>query len=77
MQLYLGSTLREMKRYDEAKKLLLEAQKGVKDEVLPDLAQIAAATGDQQERAGLLQEVARRRQQGAAARTIPISSPTA
>jgi tetratricopeptide (TPR) repeat protein len=46
IQLYLGSTLREMKRYDEAKKLLLEAQKGVKDEVLSDLAQIAVATGD-------------------------------
>jgi len=47
LKLYLGSTLREMKRFDQAKKLLLEAQKGVKDEVLPDLAQIAAATGDQ------------------------------
>ncbi|MCU1280394.1 MAG: pknB8, partial [bacterium] len=47
MQLYLGSTLREMKRYDEAKKLLLEAQKGVKDEALADLAQVASATGDQ------------------------------
>ncbi|HEX9103835.1 MAG TPA: tetratricopeptide repeat protein, partial [Polyangia bacterium] len=47
IQLYLGSTLREMKRYDDAKKLLVEAQKGVKDEVLADLAQIAAATGDQ------------------------------
>ena len=47
IQLYLGSTLREMKRYDEAKKLLLEAQKGVKDEVLPELAEIARATGDQ------------------------------
>jgi len=35
-----------MKRYDEAKKLLLEAQKGVKDEVLPELAQVAAASGD-------------------------------
>ncbi len=47
IQLYLGSTLREMKRYDEAKRLLLDAQKGVKDEALPELAQIAAATGDQ------------------------------
>jgi tetratricopeptide (TPR) repeat protein/predicted Ser/Thr protein kinase len=47
MQLYLGSTLREMKRYDDAKKLILEAQKGVKDEALPELAQIASATGDQ------------------------------
>jgi len=47
IELYLGSTLREMKRYDEAKKLLLDAQKGVKDEALPDLAQIAAATGDE------------------------------
>ncbi|HEY2749577.1 MAG TPA: serine/threonine-protein kinase [Polyangia bacterium] len=47
LQLYLGSTLKEMKRYDEAKKLILEAQKGVKDEALPELAQIAAATGDQ------------------------------
>ncbi|MDB4965921.1 MAG: Serine/threonine kinase [Myxococcales bacterium] len=46
LQLYLGSTLREMKRYDEAKTLLLEAQKGVKDEVLSDLAQIASASGD-------------------------------
>ncbi len=47
LQLYLGSTLLEMKRYDEAKKLLLEAQKGVKDEVLAYLAEIASATGDQ------------------------------
>jgi eukaryotic-like serine/threonine-protein kinase len=46
IQVYLGSTLREMKRYDEAKKLLLEAQKGVKDEVLPELAEIASANGD-------------------------------
>ncbi len=48
MQLYLGSTLREMKRYDEARKLLLAAQKGVKPEgeVLVELAQIDEATGD-------------------------------
>ena len=38
IQLYLGSTLREMKQYADAKKILLEAQKGVKDEVLPELA---------------------------------------
>ena len=46
IELYLGSTLREMKRYDEAKKLLVDAQKGVKDEALPELAELAAATGD-------------------------------
>jgi hypothetical protein len=47
IQLYLGSTLREMKQYADAKKILLEAQKGVKDEVLPELAEIASATGDE------------------------------
>jgi tetratricopeptide (TPR) repeat protein len=47
IQLYLGSTLREMKRFDEAKKLLLDAQKGVKEEALPELAELARATGDQ------------------------------
>ena len=47
IQLYLGSTLREMKQYADAKKMLLEAQKGVKDEVLPELAEIASATGDE------------------------------
>ncbi|MCA1664260.1 MAG: tetratricopeptide repeat protein [Myxococcales bacterium] len=47
IQLYLGSTLREMKQYADAKKLLLEAQKGVKDEALSELAEIASATGDE------------------------------
>ena len=48
MQLYLGATLRGMKQYADAKKLLLQAQKGVKpeSEVLVELAQIASATGD-------------------------------
>jgi eukaryotic-like serine/threonine-protein kinase len=50
MQLYLGTTLREMKKYGEAKKLLLSALKGVKPEgeVLVELAQLASATGDHQ-----------------------------
>jgi len=49
IQLYLGSTLREMKRYDEAKKLLLESQKVSNAEAgiaVGELAQIASATGD-------------------------------
>ncbi|HXU71221.1 MAG TPA: serine/threonine-protein kinase [Polyangia bacterium] len=49
IELYLGSTLREMKRYAEAKKLLLESQKVNNPEgdvVLGELAQIASATGD-------------------------------
>jgi len=50
IELYLGSTLREMKRYDEAKKLLLDSNKVNNPEgdvVLGELAQIASATGDQ------------------------------
>jgi tetratricopeptide (TPR) repeat protein/predicted Ser/Thr protein kinase len=48
LQLYLGATLREMKQYDEAKRLLTQALKHIKPEgeVLVELAQIASATGD-------------------------------
>jgi serine/threonine protein kinase/tetratricopeptide (TPR) repeat protein len=50
MQLYLGATLRVMKQYDEARTLLQQAQKGVKQEgeVLVELAQLASDTGDHQ-----------------------------
>ena len=34
--------------YADAKKMLLEAQKGVKDEVLPELAEIDSATGNEE-----------------------------
>jgi tetratricopeptide (TPR) repeat protein/predicted Ser/Thr protein kinase len=48
IELYLGSTLRELKRYDEAKKYLEKARPYVKPEgeALVELAQIASATGD-------------------------------
>jgi eukaryotic-like serine/threonine-protein kinase len=47
-ELYLGATLRELKRYDEARRYLADARKSLKpeSEALVELAQIETATGD-------------------------------
>jgi tetratricopeptide (TPR) repeat protein len=58
IKLYLGATLREMKHYDEAKKLLEDAKADVKPEgeALVELAQIASATGKHAEAVAYFQK---------------------
>ena len=77
IQLYLGSTLREMKRYADAKKLLLEAQKGVKDEVLPELAELASADRAMTRARSPTTRSRSTRTASSCRRTTPTWSPTA
>ena len=50
VELYLGATLRELKRYDEARRYLTDARKDLKPEgeALVELAQVETAVGDHQ-----------------------------
>jgi tetratricopeptide (TPR) repeat protein/tRNA A-37 threonylcarbamoyl transferase component Bud32 len=58
IELYLGSTLRELKRYDEARPMLEDARAFIKPEgeALVELAQIASATGNHTEALAILKK---------------------